>query len=852
MNWKRTKISFVFWFFYLVIVGVSAYVTLDAFCGQRGIKGNIIYAVVAGVLLVGGLFSVGIFWLRNHLLPEIKKEENLWLLFELLVFLGALTGGILLRIQGLPGANPGNLYELAIMRYQTPAPELAQGAENLYLHVLHGICFLLGNTPYFCIRFHLVFTILIGVVWYFGVRKMAGSIAGIAVACFYFLDPYMIAKSLTISAEPVSLFAFGLGLVFVGNCLKKHEGLWVGYVLTGIWIGISGYLDMVCLSLLLFAFSLYHVEKQESQSKIHGRFIPLIFQLLGCLAGFFGCVLEKNLRTGKGFSEVLTEWINVYSVKDFLGPENMKAFFGDYPGSIASLIVIAFCLFGIFAFFMKGAFERISPWIAGLMAYFGMIAFGMARWETFVILCMYALAGIGIYGVLVPKVIEEAEEEKQNNKAPKREMIDPGKWIQSIKKSKEDRKAALLYAVDHPEMMEGKNPISKFFYARAKKKIENQRDIDKVMYALNSLSGDRVVIEDFTRDSHPEETAKEKNGGLFHLKKHGEEQSNPQNENEMEKKSVRDNTSWNKEEQNGSDRKGEIVQKETVQKELIQKETIQKEMIQKEMIQEESNHGESVKSKDVQTERIPGESLQVERKLDEQTQMEVVSNGAVSTAVREADKPQNNVLINMEENVGQHENADKNPLEASVKEKDAKEQQEIEQHVKEPSEAFLKETPHEIATEEKTETEKLVKDKSAEEKLSEKKISEEKLSEEKLPEETLSKEKLSKDKPAEENLTLEKLTKEKLTDKESVEKTEKDQKSKKSWKMGRKKNMADNEPKEETQEIANKALEEQAEDLGKTKLLDNPLPLPKKTVYDPMDYDYEVSDDDDYDIKDDD
>ena len=38
----------------------------------------------------------------------------------------------------------------------------------------------------------------------------------------------------------------------------------------------------------------------------------------------------------------------------------------------------------------------------------------------------------------------------------------------------------------------------------------------------------------------------------------------------------------------------------------------------------------------------------------------------------------------------------------------------------------------------------------------------------------------------------------------------------------------------------------------KVKLLENPLPLPKKLVYDPMDYDYEVSDDDDYDIKDDD
>ena len=35
-------------------------------------------------------------------------------------------------------------------------------------------------------------------------------------------------------------------------------------------------------------------------------------------------------------------------------------------------------------------------------------------------------------------------------------------------------------------------------------------------------------------------------------------------------------------------------------------------------------------------------------------------------------------------------------------------------------------------------------------------------------------------------------------------------------------------------------------------LLDNPLPVPKKHVTSVMDYDYEVSDDDDYDIKDDD
>ena len=42
------------------------------------------------------------------------------------------------------------------------------------------------------------------------------------------------------------------------------------------------------------------------------------------------------------------------------------------------------------------------------------------------------------------------------------------------------------------------------------------------------------------------------------------------------------------------------------------------------------------------------------------------------------------------------------------------------------------------------------------------------------------------------------------------------------------------------------------EEEKKVTLLDNPLPVPKKHVTSVMDYDYEVSDDDDYDIKDDD
>lgn len=526
MNWKRTKTGYAFWFFCLIATGFGLFVWSEVFCEQREIKNSLIWIVFAGVLLIGGLFSVGTCLLKERFWPVWKvgkKWRYVLAVVEILLFLGILGMGISLRVSQLGHAEAGNLYEMAIMRYRTALIELPKADENLYLHILHFICFLLGNTSYFCIRFHLVLTIMVGVIWYFGVRGLAGSVSALVFLFFYCMDPCMISQSVKLSADPINLFFYGIGLLLVKAFLKRHSNSWGICVFAGLWIGAAGFMDVFGLTLLFFAFSIYHVVCEESAKGIHGKPVATAFLLSGCLVGFFGSGLLHSIHTETDYLSVLSNWRTLcmpISLENLSLSRAFLAFsFGRGMDGFFGMLIYMFCLFGITSFIVRKKGDGISAWastlIFCLLAYF----FGCHA-ESLIAMCFFALAGSGIRETFMPDIVSEAAVETLTER--KRISTYFIEFADGIKQNKRKRKEALLYAVDHPETMEGKNPIVKFLYKRAKEKVERQRDADKVMNALNSLSGDHIVVEDFTRDSHPEETKKEKDGGLFHILKHDE------------------------------------------------------------------------------------------------------------------------------------------------------------------------------------------------------------------------------------------------------------------------------------------------------------------------------------------
>ena len=150
MNWKRNKLSFALWVFLSVITCLTGYFVAYGFSVKYNIQGLLFWAIFAGVLLAGGLISVLFTWIKDHLLQGKKEKKSLWLGIEIVLFLGILIVGIVLRAKQLPNFTvSGDLFDAIKMKYQEGFPKYFYCVDDLYLGILHEICFFFGNMPTF-------------------------------------------------------------------------------------------------------------------------------------------------------------------------------------------------------------------------------------------------------------------------------------------------------------------------------------------------------------------------------------------------------------------------------------------------------------------------------------------------------------------------------------------------------------------------------------------------------------------------------------------------------------------------------------------------------------------------------
>lgn len=406
MNWKRSYFSHALWLLYVLTVGCGTMEAIRAFAARHGVTGNVIYAIFVGVLLLEGLLCVLAWMGRKRFLPQRQGKNHGWKIAETILFLGLLGTGICLRIQELPGAAAGELYEMATMKYGQQVPRLLHGTENVYLLLLHGICFLLGNVPKYCIRFQLVLSVLAGIALYFGVRRLSGSFAALGLAAFYFLDPFMVSRSAVLSAESLFLLFYGIGLFAVAGALARRSGWVLEYIVAGILIGCVGYMDAFGWTLMLFALSIWYVVRKEAEAKCHQK--PVVLLILTCCSAvtFLGCFLVDALSTGKAFGMVMHAWTGMYLPSGNVDPNLMQGLVGVFDGSLCSLLLFVFLTVGIFGYFMQERRERISVWMLSVAGILLCLFFGMRSDAVnpgiLVIVSFYALAGIAVCEVFGP------------------------------------------------------------------------------------------------------------------------------------------------------------------------------------------------------------------------------------------------------------------------------------------------------------------------------------------------------------------------------------------------------------------------------------------------------------------
>ncbi len=456
MSWKRTKLSYVLWMILVVMTCVVGYYATFGFCVQFGLQGTVILGIFAGVLLFGGLFSVLAFRLKQKWNGKAGEGKLLYLLLEILFFLAIAGCGIFLRLKYLSNAQPGALYQLSTIRLGETVPENFAGAEDVYVRILHGICFWFGNTPYFCIRFQLILNVLAGITWFFAVRKLAGRLPALVFAGFYFLHQFVAYGAVVLSAESLIFLVYGVGLLLVGTYLKNNKhAIWLS-ILTGIVIGVAGYFDVFCFTLLIMACSVWHLDDKKE------RWISMLLLFPSCALGFFASIFVKSLTAGKGFVAVLSHWGQCFRPKTILTTQLNDYFwfsFEGYWGTWLSVACVICLTIVIFAFLMKNGREKLSPWVGILVATLAMVVFQVNSIYYYLqtgdmanrvmdvpfdgtllfLSCLFVLAGIGVEAIFADQE-EVAKEQEIAEKAKEKEAEGDSKEpAQSVDDSSEEK-----------------------------------------------------------------------------------------------------------------------------------------------------------------------------------------------------------------------------------------------------------------------------------------------------------------------------------------------------------------------------------------------------------------------------
>lgn len=521
MNWKRNVLSYVIWFAYSLLTVCGIYIAAQMWKERLGGTDSVIvYGVIGGVLLLAGLLSVFVWRLRKKLSERTLRRKWIAGVLEILILLGIMTAGLLLRLEEFSSMSGAGYFEMATVKAGQNAPLLIHGTENLYVQILHAICFVLGNNLTFCAGFHLAVQMLAGLVCMLGIRALSGSVSEIVFAGFYYLAPGMIVGSAVLNPQPLFLFFFGIGLLTAAAFLRKYDGWLLGYVLTGAVIAGISYLDVSGLILLGILFTVLYVQREKAEDIWHWPIVSFLIALLsfaGALAGMFAL---DAVFSGVPFQNVISAWADLYFLSVKPSVNLLDVLLCTQYGLECVSVLLGFLSLGIFSFFLQKREERISVWlIAGgilwLFGFFGLMAPGIDGLPVF-LLCLSALSGVAVSNYRKETVPAEGMRKWDPSLYGVEEKASAEEIWEDLARDDEEPEELPATVEETQLMPEKKMPkigfVSKYLEEKRRRKEQQQRDIEKVLNALSSLSDDPLVssqIDGLREESPPEKPKKE-------------------------------------------------------------------------------------------------------------------------------------------------------------------------------------------------------------------------------------------------------------------------------------------------------------------------------------------------------
>lgn len=421
MNYKKGILSVVLWFIYAIAAGTALVGTTMVMRLPEGAS-RPIGLVIAGVwLAVTGLV---VFLLHRFL--SVKQTQK-WtqgsensgqvkLVIEGLFVVALIAAGITLRVKeimryDISGESSNIWFDAVKVTETTRIPQVVHGAVYFYLQVLHGLLVFLGNKMTVALVLQLVLQILTGIFLYFAVRKLTGTVAAVVALGYWMLCP-VLSGTVILGPEPLYQLLWMIGLCVCVEALDSFRqrvdtpGIRSvgGFLLSGVVIGILGYLDVTGLLLLLVVFSVLFLETKRPVKRMR-RIGAGALGLFGAVAAFFICIALDAVGSGKQMENVLLAWGKVFSPGKFTWIalyEQPAAHTVDYK--VVYVIMATILATGAFSYWCRKGHERQAVWIAlvlalGILSGCGMLSEDMPE-LTLLYLLLAVAAGAGTQAVL--------------------------------------------------------------------------------------------------------------------------------------------------------------------------------------------------------------------------------------------------------------------------------------------------------------------------------------------------------------------------------------------------------------------------------------------------------------------
>lgn len=422
MNYKKGILSVVLWFIYALTVGTVLVGTTMIVLLPEGAS-RPVGLVIAGVWLA--MTGLVVFLLHRFLRVKWTQSGEgtgqVKLIIEGLAVVALIAAGIMLRVREIMlydiSGEAGNIwFDTVKVTETTRIPQVVHGAVYFYLQVLHGLLVFLGNKITAALVLQLVLQILTGIFLYFAVRQLTGTVAAVVALGYWMLCP-LLSETVILGSEPLYHLLWMIGLCVCAEALDSFRqrgdipGIRsvVGFFLSGIVIGILGYLDLTGLLLLLVVFSVVFLETKQ-QVKCMRRIATATLGLCGTALSFFVCIALDAVSSGKQMENVLLAWWKVFSPGKitWIALCEQSAVRTYWPSKAAAVIMIVVMVTiltsGAFSYWCRKEQERQSVWSALVLATGSLIGCGMLSEDmpgfTLLYLLLAVAAGAGVQAVL--------------------------------------------------------------------------------------------------------------------------------------------------------------------------------------------------------------------------------------------------------------------------------------------------------------------------------------------------------------------------------------------------------------------------------------------------------------------